>query len=145
MRQTFTAYLKIALPAILLLFVTIDIADAQRRERGGRGDRGGRGGRGNGWKFVAEKYDANKDGSVSAEEYTRGETAFEALDANSDGILDESDWKGRSHRKATGPAPEEGDVAPDFSLTKIDDPTSTVTLSDYAGKKPVALLFGSCT
>ena len=142
MRQFFSAFLRIGLPAVLILLGTLDIADAQRR-RGGRG--GGGGGRGNGWKFVADKYDANKDGSVSVEEYTRGEAAFKVLDANSDGVLDEDDWKGQSHRKPAGPAPEEGDVAPDFTLTTIKDADSKVTLSDFAGKKPVALLFGSCT
>jgi len=139
MSQNYANYLRIALPAVLIFFATIDTAEAQRRNRGGRG------GRGNGWKFVAEKYDANKDGSVSADEYTRGETAFKALDANSDGVLDESDWQGRSHRKPTGPSPNEGDAAPNFSLTTIKDPNSTITLSDFSDKKPVALLFGSCT
>ena len=139
MRQTSTTCLKIALPAILIFFAVLDTAEAQRRNRGGRG------GRGNGWKFVAEKYDKDKDKSVSLEEYTRGEEAFKALDANSDGVLDESDWQGRSHRKRTGPGPEEGGPAPDFSLTTIKDPDSTVTLSDFVDKKPVALLFGSCT
>jgi len=71
--------------------------------------------------------------------------AFKALDANSDGVLDERDWKGQSRRKTSGSAPHQGDVAPEFSLTEIKDAESTVTLSDFAGKKPVALLFGSCT
>ena len=139
MRNAFVTTLRIAVPTLLVLLTTIDTADAQR------GDRGGRGRRGNGWTFVAEKYDANKDGSVSLSEYTRGEAAFKELDANSDGVLDEGDWQGRSHRKPAGDAPSKGDVAPDFSLTSIRDSSATTTLSDFAGKKPVALLFGSCT
>lgn len=138
MTPSFAAVLRIALPALLVSLATIDTADAQRRNRGGRGN-------GDGWKFVSKKYDANKDGSVTSDEYTRGEEAFKALDVNSDGVLDEKDWQGRSRRRSTAPAPGKGDAAPDFSLTKIEDPDSTMTLSDFAGKKPVALLFGSCT
>ena len=107
--------------------------------------RGKRGSNGSGWKFVAAKYDANKDGSVSVEEYTRGETAFKTLDTNSDGIVNENDWQGRSRKRQENEAPKAGDESPDFSLTEVKDPESTVTLSDFAGQKPVALLFGSCT
>ncbi len=39
---------------------------------------------------------------------------------------------------------KEGDIAPDFTL-KSPDGKQTVTLSDYRGKKPVALVFGSYT
>ena len=41
-------------------------------------------------------------------------------------------------------APKAGDLAPDFSLEDIDGKDS-VTLSDFQGKKPVALVFGSFT
>ena len=41
-------------------------------------------------------------------------------------------------------APREGDMAPDFTLTDVSG-TRTVTLSDFRGKKPVALVFGSFT
>ncbi len=41
-------------------------------------------------------------------------------------------------------APKEGDAAPDFSLTELDG-TTTIRLSDFRGKKPVALVFGSHT
>jgi peroxiredoxin len=37
-----------------------------------------------------------------------------------------------------------GDDAPDFTL-KSPDGGQTVTLSDYRGKRPVALVFGSYT
>jgi len=39
---------------------------------------------------------------------------------------------------------EEGDMAPDFTL-KSPDGKRTITLSDFRGKKPVALVFGSYT
>jgi hypothetical protein len=39
---------------------------------------------------------------------------------------------------------QEGDLAPDFTL-KSPDGKQKVTLSDFRGKKPVALVFGSYT
>jgi peroxiredoxin len=41
-------------------------------------------------------------------------------------------------------APKAGDVAPDFTLYDISGMES-ITLSDFRGKKPVALVFGSYT
>ena len=41
-------------------------------------------------------------------------------------------------------APKTGDLAPDFTLQDISG-SESVTLSDFRGKKPVALVFGSYT
>jgi hypothetical protein len=41
-------------------------------------------------------------------------------------------------------APKGGDVAPDFELYDTDGKNS-IRLSDFKGKKPVALIFGSYT
>ena len=41
-------------------------------------------------------------------------------------------------------APKAGDLAPDFTLSDSNG-TESVTLSDFRGKKPVALVFGSFT
>jgi peroxiredoxin len=41
-------------------------------------------------------------------------------------------------------APKVSDLAPDFTLFDISG-TESVTLSDFRGKKPVALVFGSYT
>lgn len=41
-------------------------------------------------------------------------------------------------------APRAGDMAPDFTLFDISGEKS-ITLSDFRGKKPVALVFGSFT
>lgn len=41
-------------------------------------------------------------------------------------------------------APRAGDLAPDFTLSDVSGKES-VTLSDFRGKKPVALVFGSFT
>ena len=120
----------------------------------------GRGGRGRGgeatWEFLAEKYDGDKDGKVTLAEYTRSKDTFLRLDRDKDGVLSKQDWavpsEGRSRgggrsrgRDARNSAPEEGDVAPDFTLSFVSDANKTVKLSDYVGKKPVALVFGSCT
>lgn len=41
-------------------------------------------------------------------------------------------------------APQTGDEAPDFELKDVNGENS-VRLSDYQGRKPVALIFGSFT
>jgi peroxiredoxin len=41
-------------------------------------------------------------------------------------------------------APKVGDVAPDFELRDVNG-ENPVRLSDYRGRKPVALIFGSFT
>lgn len=41
-------------------------------------------------------------------------------------------------------APKAGDMAPDFTLQNIAG-TETITLSNFRGQKPVALIFGSYT
>jgi len=41
-------------------------------------------------------------------------------------------------------APRAGDIAPDFTLYDIEGKDS-VTLSEFRGKKPIALVFGSYT
>ena len=41
-------------------------------------------------------------------------------------------------------APKAGDVAPDFELRDVNG-ENPVKLSDYRGRKPVALIFGSFT
>jgi len=41
-------------------------------------------------------------------------------------------------------APKAGDLAPNFTLLDISG-TKSVTLSDFRGTKPVALVFGSYT
>ena len=52
----------------------------------------------------------------------------------------ESTWQ-----KKYGPlAPKKGDVAPDVELMDADG-QDRVRLSDFQGKKPVALVFGSFT
>jgi len=47
-------------------------------------------------------------------------------------------------KKFDAQAPKVGDIAPDFELRDING-EKPVRLSDFQGKKPVALIFGSFT
>ena len=135
-----------------------DIVTKKEMESMGGGGGGGRGRSGEAtWKFLQEKYDANKDKAISAEEYTRDQATFTRLDKDKDGALTEKDFastgerqrggrdRGEGGGRARGSAPEAGDVAPNFTLTFVGDGKKTIKLSDYKGDKPVALVFGSCT
>ena len=130
----------LAAAVVIATFAPPEDVSAQRGRRGG-----GRGG--SGWEFVAKKYDADNDGTVAAEEYTRGKEGLKSLDKNGDGVLSKADWETGSGRGrgGSGDAPQAGQVAPDFSLTEIRDKNKTVTLSSFTDKQPVALIFGSCT
>lgn len=105
------------------------------------------------WDFLVEKYDKNKDGKISKDEYERGDETFARLDRNGDGFLTQNDWDGvrgrrprqRPGDRLVGIAPEEGEVAPDFNLPYVKEPEQRVRLSSFAEKKPVALIFGSYT
>ncbi len=43
------------------------------------------------------------------------------------------------------PTVRPGDMAPEFTLERVDDPGVTVSLGDVARNQPVALIFGSYT
>ncbi len=45
------------------------------------------------WDYLRKKYDANHDGAVSAQEYTRSAATFQRLDRNHDGRLDAEDFR----------------------------------------------------
>ena len=49
------------------------------------------------------------------------------------------------HAKREARAPNVGDVAPGFTLPTLGDREETVSLSDFGGKHPVGLIFGSYT
>ena len=150
MTRTFVIVLLVA---VCGLWLGASHADAQPQRRGARGGRGGgRGGRSaDVFKFLAEKYDTNNDGEISSKEYDRSEENFTRFDTNKDGVLTAADWAGntgrsrRSQPRGGSDAPAVGDQAPDFTLTEIMDETKEVKLSSFAGSKPVALIFGSCT
>ena len=50
----------------------------------------------------------------------------------------------KSQKKLDRVAPKAGDIAPDFTLSDVSGERS-VTLSNFRGDKPVALIFGSFT
>jgi hypothetical protein len=85
--------------------------------------------------------DDNADGSM-----TNGEVvAFFHRQADEEGAWDLSP----TPREAAGPGgrptgPDEGAVAPDFTLQRLGS-DGAVTLSSFAGDRPVALVFGSYT
>jgi hypothetical protein len=180
-----------------------------------------------GWKWLADRYDADRDGAVTRKEFRGPAESFERLDRNHDGRLtpEDFDWSPKSplakeeqlaerlfrrgdadtngrvsaaewqalFKQAAGgkdhltaedlrallfPPPPPGDrrgpppgmpsrftlllgllngeigspgegptlgaMAPDFRL-KLHDSDKEVSLSDYRGKKPVVLVFGSFT
>ena len=106
------------------------------------------------WKYLTEKYDKNDDGRITKDEYDRSADTFSRLDRDRDGVLTRQDWQRavkplqRGQRPGggrRGVAPRVGMPAPDFELTEIRDASKTVKLSSFAGEKPVALIFGSCT
>lgn len=125
----------------------------QRGSRGGGGKGAGRGGMGGGgvsakvFDFLAEKYDKNGDKKISPEEHDRGAELFASLDKDNDGFLTPKDWEVAAPRakKENLPAPTAGIMAPDFELTLVEDENKTMKLSSFAGEKPVALIFGSCS
>ena len=128
-----------------LTLVMADLLQAQGNRRGG-------GGRAEAFQFLAEKYDTNGDGKIDSKEYTRDKQTFKRLDQNKDGQLTVEDWQSRGgfrgrrgNARRIDKAPTKGQAAPDFELTQIQDAEKKLLLSSFAGKKPVALVFGSCT
>lgn len=111
-------------------------------------------------RFMGRILDGNSDGDI-----TRGELAkaFAMVDTNKDGQVsgEELGTGGRAGRGGQGRGgqgrggrerggrrgelPQVGNKAPDFTLPSTDDPKKLLTLSDFAGDRPVALIFGSYT
>ncbi len=86
--------------------------------------------------------DSDRDGALS---FAEAKAFFERGDRDGDGRL------ARMERLLPGPGPRVGAIpasererAPDFTLPRLQGGGS-VTLSSFAGKRPVALVFGSYT
>ena len=54
------------------------------------------------WKGMLERWDANKDGQISKEEFQGSDNAFDRLDANSDGVLTEAEAQETAGRLGPG-------------------------------------------
>ena len=74
---------------VLLAALLISPALAQR-DRGREGEREASA---DVWSVLAERYDKNGDGRITAEEYPRGKAKFVAYDADTDGVLTAADFE----------------------------------------------------
>ena len=119
--------------------------------------------------LVNRAFDGDRDGKTTKAEF---EGVFRKLDRNEDGKLTDNeittaggfrrpgsgggrrrgggggDHSGGGRQQARTPAPKlpkTGDVAPDFELPVLGKEKKSVKLSSLAGKRPVALIFGSYT
>ena len=101
---------------------------------------GAAGGRGGLPPNMLQSLDRDGDGRLQREDIA---SIFGQLDADASGVI-ESGELGSTVRTASS-APQQGDAAPDFELPYADDKAKTVRLSSFAGKRPVALVFGSYT
>ena len=154
--------LLLAAGATALLAIDTDAQGG--RSRGGGQDRT--------WKFLSKKYDKNKNGKITFKEYQRDKEKFESMDQDDDGVLTKADFesgggrgrgggrggnrgrgggrgrggdRGRGGNQGRGEVAQMGEKAPDFELPMVKNPKKTIKLSSFAGKKPVALIFGSYT
>lgn len=107
------------------------------------------------WELLAGRYDRDRDGRITPQEYRRGKERFQRLGRNGDGVLTRTDWQAPGLRPGPGraarrtlpdPAPRAGEPAPDFELPLLHGKEgATLRLSSFRGRKPVALIFGSWT
>jgi hypothetical protein len=102
------------------------------------------------WRFLRATYDADGDGRIEPAEYTRSARNFAYLDADGDGHVTAADFDARFDGvpRVAGFAygeggPEVGDPAPPFALESTAG--QRIACADFAGEKPVVLVFGSFT
>ncbi|HHI79875.1 MAG TPA: hypothetical protein ENK02_07820 [Planctomycetes bacterium] len=84
-------------------------------------------------------------GSPSSLDLSSFAQSYFLLDADGDKILSRAEFLPPNRGSAGSRAPRKGEKAPDFNLPRVHDAKSLVRLSSFAGKKPVALIFGSYT
>jgi len=118
-------------------------------------------------EFASRTFDSNDDQKIQIGEL---DPVFERADADKNGILEGNeisdprrggrDRGGRGRERGRGQRgrgqrggrdgqgsslPTPGDMAPDFKLPVVGNKGQSITLSDFRGKRPVALIFGSYT
>jgi len=100
-------------------------------------------------RLLIRLLDLDNDGKLSGGEYMR---FFADADQNKDGFLTQEEmmelvskrWQEMFGQSQETDGPNVGQEAPDFTLRTLDG-EGTVTLSQFRGKKPVVLVFGSYT
>jgi len=93
-------------------------------------------------RMLMRMMDLNKDKWISIDEYNK---FFANLDQNKDGFVNQkeiTDFVKKKQQDESGP--DVGQEAPDFELRTLEG-DGAVKLSDFRGKKPVVLVFGSYT
>ncbi len=70
---------------------------------------------------------------------------FSLLDADKDKVLTRGEFIPSGRSGSSSNPLHKGQKAPDFNLPMVHDAKTLVRLSSFAGKKPVALIFGSYT
>lgn len=95
-------------------------------------------------RMVVRALDDDRNGIIVAADLER---MFALLDRNRDGVIAATEIPGRrrSVRPPEAQLPRPGDPAHDFDLPYTGKRQGSVKLSSFAGKKPVALIFGSYT
>ncbi len=79
------------------------------------------------WEFLADKYDANGDGTITKTEYTGPEERWKQLDRDGSGAIDKAEIEERGRAKRAKPgkkrpvAPKQGKKAPLFELEVLED------------------------
>ncbi|MBN4074127.1 redoxin domain-containing protein [bacterium AH-315-E10] len=113
-------------------------------------------------KRMVERFDTNKDGILTKEEFKGRDDRFKRMDSNGDGQVDAKEIEmmsqRRSQRRGQGSgmsekltkkfgedkSPAVGETTRDFTL-KILDEDESITLSTLYADKPVVLTLGSYT
>jgi hypothetical protein len=110
-----------------------------------------------------QRFDEDKDGKVSKDEFPGRAERFDRVDENQDGFIEKSEINkrppGGGRGASMGPpsggrppgfppredkGPKVGDVAPPFKLASLDG-KEEFELNTFKGARPVVLLFGSYT
>jgi peroxiredoxin len=148
--------LGLLLMAIGILLTTTATAQPRRNDRTGNSE--------NRLKAMMERFDTNRDGVVTKDEFKGSSERFSMMDHNGDGKVDGAEMTamrnrmqrsnrqggnrrgpdGFTQRHGTDKSPKVGQKVPDFTLQLLHS-EKTVTLSEAYRDKPVVLTLGSYT